>query len=180
MKGKILKELLRGNLFWVIMVSLVVLVVAGLKLTFYYLDNKEPVVEVELGAVQIKYLPPEYSAKFTVPCFEKKLILECRAPDGADNYCTEDFKKNLKSICSQMELLGTKPLDKIKVNIVAYKKCDQAIEEETGCWPIFKRTNKRVGGYTIAIIYLSVNGIKNKKYRTVIFSHEINHALASK
>lgn len=126
---------------------------------------------------------------FSFSCFGGKFIVDCNARSEGRNYCTDDFKKIIRQICSDLYVMGLNPLKKIKVSIDVFKvdidvknggeTCEEKIKEESGCLTYFIVTGKS-GGYLSASIKLRDDEFKSRESLRMVLVHEFVHAFVAR
>ncbi len=165
-------DIFKDNLFSVVILVLIAVILLGV----YYINSLPS--KRTADKLPLKKIEKINEKKFAVTCFDEDLGIRCKSLK-IGGHCSDDFKKNLQAICSEMEVLGVSPLDKIVVDIRTYNGCDTELEKKTGCLPYFDREGK-INDYGAGFIYLPASLFRNKESLRTVLIHELAHALTSK
>jgi len=179
MQKRRVKDYLRNNLFWVIMVPIACIVTLGFYMFVHSFGNVDEQKVIKKLAHKKPLKKKIEFEQFFVSCFDKKVVIRCKSLKK-DGHCTKEFKKTIKRTCFVLGFLGIEPLDKVMIDIRVFDFCNKQMRESTGCAPAFIRLNRRVGGYEASLIYIPKHRMISKEDRNALFVHELTHALASK
>ena len=179
MQKRGVKDYVKKNLFWVIMISIACFIALGFYIFSYSVGSADLENKVKKSVYKKRLKKEKKFEKFVVSCFGERVIVGCKSLKGS-GHCTKDFKKAIKRTCIGLGLLGADPLDSVLIDIRFFDAYVKQIVKTTGYSPAFIKLNKQVGGYEASIIYIPKHRMKSKDDRDAIFIHELTHALASK
>ncbi len=168
------KNLLIDRFFWII----IFLFVASGLLSLCYVSVSVPDRAVP-GKIANKPKPAETAAAsgvktFIITCFDHDMGIRCKSKKNG--HCSDEFQKDVKAICANLQTLGVAPFEKIAVDLKKYDVCDEKLEKETGCVPYFSPEG-RLKGYNMASIYLPATLFRDKESLRIVLTHELTHAL---